>query len=111
MAGDGYSNKDRISAFLSQRKGNGEEAAGKRPKVLRLLIEFDGQMFDFFTFHRSLTTETYNAEQPDGLDYNIVLHFKSYPFTHIFAYATPEYRERKLEELKKKLSEAKIKVI
>lgn len=80
-------------------------------KPFKIFLDFEGISFDYYSFHRMEESETFNAEQPFGVDFNLIVYFKQSPYKHIFAFATNELREKKVEILKAKLSDNRIQFI
>jgi hypothetical protein len=81
----------------------------KKKKPLKTFVSFEGTHFDSYDLVRVKTDDKqFNADQPDGWDYNIVLYLRSYPNIITYSYATVELRESKRLELFKKLEERRI---
>jgi len=86
----------------------GEEAKTDKQKVLKLMIEFEGDEFDAFHLSRIETTEKASIENDSGLDWLLILRFAFPPYEKIHSYKTPELREKRHNQLKDKMKSLNI---
>jgi len=83
----------------------------EKEKPIKIFVQLEDVSFDPFDLKRVEKTETYNHEQPEYLDYNVVLRFNSFPFELCIAFSNSELRERKVKELLEKLEINRIKFV
>ena len=79
-----------------------------RKNNLKLMLDFEGNSYDFFDLKRILRTQRFDEHSEDGIMYIARLMFKSYPFNQDFEYTSLETRDRKIEDLKERLAMANV---
>ena len=88
-----------------------DEGTNKEKKVLKILIKWEDELYDFFSLVRVEKVDKYSPEAIEGMVYGIKMRFMGFPSEKDFFYGSEKLRDDKLRLLENKLRNSKVIIV